>query len=82
MAPVYQPSLVYLLQSSGTYADSQSVVNNGIEGEDTTISYQYVFEVTERLNDTMKMATEEMKTSQGMHKHYYDKLLMQWRIYP
>ena len=44
-----------------------------IDEDDTKCSYQYVFELRERLEETMKIAQEELEKSQGRYKHHYDK---------
>ena len=36
-------------------------------------SYQYVLELRERLDDTMKIALEELKRSQAKNKRLYDR---------
>ena len=36
-------------------------------------SYQYVLELRERLDDTMKIALEELKRSQSKNKRLYDR---------
>ena len=36
-------------------------------------SYQYVLELRERLDDTMKIALEELKRSQEKNKRLYDR---------
>ena len=44
-----------------------------IDEPETKSSYQYVFELREKLEDTMKIAKEELEKSQGRYKHYYDR---------
>ena len=36
-------------------------------------SYQYVFELREKLEDTLKIAHEELQKAQQKRKHYYDR---------
>ena len=36
-------------------------------------SYQYVFELRDRLDETLKLATQELERAQGKYKHHYDK---------
>ena len=36
-------------------------------------SYQYVLEIRERLDDTMKVALEELKRSQAKNKRLFDR---------
>ena len=43
------------------------------EGTEVQTSYQYVFELRERLEETMKLAQSELRKSQSRYKHYYDK---------
>ncbi|GFO02544.1 gypsy retrotransposon integrase-like protein 1 [Plakobranchus ocellatus] len=44
-----------------------------IEGPDVKSSFQYVLNLRERLDDTLKIAREELEKAQGGHKHYYDR---------
>ena len=44
-----------------------------VETPEVKTSYQYVFELRERLEETLKVAQEELRKSQGRYKHYYDK---------
>ena len=36
-------------------------------------SYQYVFELREKLEDTLKLAHTELQKAQNKGKHYYDR---------
>ena len=36
-------------------------------------SYQYVFELQEKLEDTLKLAHSELEKAQQKGKHYYDR---------
>ena len=36
-------------------------------------SYKYVFELREKLEDTLKIAHEELQKAQQKGKHYYDR---------
>ena len=37
-------------------------------------SYQYVFELREKLEDTLKLAHSELEKAQQKGKHYYDQV--------
>nr|XP_006823664.1 PREDICTED: uncharacterized protein LOC100372741 [Saccoglossus kowalevskii] len=45
-------------------------------------SYQYVFELRERLDETLKIAQVEMQKSQQRYKHYYDRKVKVRRFQP
>ncbi|XP_068240035.1 uncharacterized protein [Palaemon carinicauda] len=44
-----------------------------IEEPEVKSSYQYVFELREKMEETMKLANEALKLAQGRYKHYYDR---------
>ena len=44
-----------------------------VEAPEVKNSYQYVFELREKLEDTLKIAHEELQKSQQKGKHYYDR---------
>ena len=44
-----------------------------IEEPDVKNSYQYVFELRERMEETMQLANNALQKAQGRYKHYYDK---------
>jgi len=44
-----------------------------VEAPDVKNSYQYVFELREKLEDTLKIAHEEFQKAQQKVKHYYDR---------
>ena len=44
-----------------------------IRDEEVKNSYQYVFELRQKLDDTLTLAQEELSKSQGRYKHYYDR---------
>ncbi|GFN97913.1 multiple epidermal growth factor-like domains protein 6 [Plakobranchus ocellatus] len=44
-----------------------------IEEPDVKSSYEYVLNLSERLEDTLKIAREELEKAQGRQKHYYDR---------
>ncbi|GFN80681.1 Zinc finger protein, partial [Plakobranchus ocellatus] len=44
-----------------------------IEGPDVKSSYEYVLNLRERLDDTLKIAREELEKAQGRQKRYYDQ---------
>ena len=44
-----------------------------VEAPGVKNSYQYVFELREKLEDTLKIAHEELQKAQQKGKHYYDK---------
>ncbi|GFN74005.1 Pol polyprotein [Plakobranchus ocellatus] len=44
-----------------------------IEEPDVKSSYEYVLNLHERLDDTLKKAREELEKAQGRQKHYYDR---------
>ena len=46
---------------------------NENEESEVKTSYQYVFELRERLEKTMRLAQEELRKSQGRYKQYYDR---------
>ena len=41
--------------------------------EDVKTSYQYVFELRERIEDTVRMVREELDMAQSRHKAYFDR---------
>ncbi|GFS27674.1 zinc finger protein [Elysia marginata] len=44
-----------------------------IEEPEVKISFVYVLNLRERLDDTLKIAREELEKAQGRQKHYYDR---------
>ncbi|GFN91319.1 Zinc finger protein [Plakobranchus ocellatus] len=44
-----------------------------IEEPEVKSSYEYVLNLRERLDDTLKIAREELEKAQGRQKHYYDR---------
>ncbi|GFO36761.1 Zinc finger protein [Plakobranchus ocellatus] len=44
-----------------------------IEEPDVKSSYEYILNLRERLDDTLKIAREELEKAQGRQKHYYDR---------
>ncbi|GFN90024.1 gypsy retrotransposon integrase-like protein 1 [Plakobranchus ocellatus] len=44
-----------------------------IEEPDVKSSYEYVLNLRERLDDTLKIAREELEKAQGWQRHYYDR---------
>ncbi|GFR93679.1 zinc finger protein, partial [Elysia marginata] len=44
-----------------------------IEEPEVKTSYEYVLNLRERLDDTLKIAREEREKAQGRQKHYYDR---------
>ncbi|GFN88186.1 Zinc finger protein [Plakobranchus ocellatus] len=44
-----------------------------IEEPDVKSSYEYVLNLRERLDDTLKIAREELEKAQGRQRHYYDR---------
>jgi len=44
-----------------------------VEAPEVKNSYQYVFELREKLEDTLKIAHEELQKAQQKGKHYYDR---------
>ncbi|GFS15749.1 zinc finger protein [Elysia marginata] len=46
---------------------------NDIEEPEAKTSYEYVLNLRERLDDTLKIAREELEKAQGRQKHYYDR---------
>ncbi|GFS14366.1 zinc finger protein [Elysia marginata] len=44
-----------------------------IEEPEVKTSYEYVLNLRERLDDTLKIAREELEKAQGRQKHYYDR---------
>ncbi|GFO25446.1 Zinc finger protein [Plakobranchus ocellatus] len=44
-----------------------------IEESDVKSSYEYVLNLRERLDDTLKITREELEKAQGRQKHYYDR---------
>ena len=44
-----------------------------VEAPEVKSSYQYVFELREKLEDTLKIAHEELQKAQQKGKHYYDR---------
>ena len=46
----------------------------GEKGEtEARTSYQYVFELRDRLEEIMKVAREELEMSHGRYKRYFDR---------
>lgn len=44
-----------------------------VEAPEVKNSYQYVFELREKLEETLKIAHEELQKAQQKGKHYYDR---------
>ena len=44
-----------------------------LEESEVKNSYQYVFELCEKLEDTLKLAHTELQKAQNKGKHYYDR---------
>ena len=44
-----------------------------VEEPEVKNSYQYVFEIREKLEDTLKLAHTELQKAQNKGKHYYDR---------
>ncbi|GFO27802.1 Zinc finger protein [Plakobranchus ocellatus] len=44
-----------------------------IEEPDVKSSYEYILNLRERLDDTLKIAREELEKAQGWQKHYYNR---------
>ena len=44
-----------------------------VEAPEVKNSYQYVFELREKLEDTLKIAHEELQKAWQKGKHYYDR---------
>ena len=44
-----------------------------LEEPEVKNSYQYVFELREKLEDTLKLAHTELQRAQNKRKHYYDR---------
>ena len=44
-----------------------------VEEPEVKNSYQYVFELWEKLEDTLKLAHSELEKAQQQGKHYYDR---------
>ena len=44
-----------------------------VEESEVKNSYQYVFELREKLEDTLKFAHSELEKAQQRGKHYYDR---------
>ncbi|GFO11813.1 Zinc finger protein [Plakobranchus ocellatus] len=44
-----------------------------IEEPDVKSSYEYVLNLRERLDDTLKIACEELEKARGRQRHYYDR---------
>ena len=45
-------------------------------------SYQYVFELREKLEDTLKLAHSELQKAQNKEKHHYDRKTKVWKFVP
>uniref|UniRef100_UPI00339AE161 hypothetical protein n=1 Tax=Acinetobacter baumannii TaxID=470 RepID=UPI00339AE161 len=45
-------------------------------------SYQYVFELREKLEQTLEIARENLKKSQDCGKHYYDRRAVNRKFKP
>jgi hypothetical protein len=50
-----------------------------VEDPDVKISYEYVFDLQERLEETLKLAREELKKSQVRYQRYYNRK-GKWRM--
>ena len=46
---------------------------NEVEEPEVKNSYQYVFELREKLEDTLKLPHGELEKAQQKGKHYYDR---------
>ena len=55
---------------------------NNIDEHEVKCSYQYVLDLRERLEDTLKLAQEQLKLSQAKQKCYYDKRTKVRRFQP
>ena len=51
----------------------REIWTDGSDSSEVKTSYQYVFELRERLEKTMELAREELKKSQGKNQKYYNK---------
>ena len=40
---------------------------------DVKLSYQYVLELRQRLEETISLAQDQLKQKQNVYKHYYDR---------
>lgn len=49
------------------------LMTKDIEPGEVKTVYQYVLDLRERLEETMKVAQEELKKAQGRHKNNFDK---------
>ena len=48
-------------------------MDEGLKEPEVKNSYQYVFELRERLDQILKITWEELQKSQRKYKHYYDR---------
>lgn len=53
-----------------------------LEAPEVRNSYQYVFELREKLEDTLKIAHEELRKAQQKGEHYYDRQTKVRRFQP
>jgi transposase InsO family protein len=53
-----------------------------IDAPEVKISYQYVFDLREKLEDTLRMAREALEKAQSKGKHYYDRKAKPRRFQP
>ncbi|GFR96681.1 zinc finger protein [Elysia marginata] len=65
--------LLYGRTVRGTMHILRELWTKDIEEPEVKTSYEYVLNLRERLDDTLKKAGEELEKAQGRQKHYYDR---------
>ncbi|GFO18188.1 gypsy retrotransposon integrase-like protein 1 [Plakobranchus ocellatus] len=65
--------LVYWRTVRGPMHILRELWTKEIEEPDMKSTYEYVLNLRERFNDTLKIAREELEKAQGRQKHYYDR---------
>ena len=53
-----------------------------VDEQEVKSSYQYVLDLRERLNETLKLAKEQLESSQSRQKKYFDKKTKATRFSP
>ena len=65
--------LLYGRAVRGSMAILKQLWTKEVEEPEVKNSYQYVFELREKLEDTLKLAHSELEKAQQKGKHYYDR---------
>ena len=74
--------LLYGRAVRGPMAILKQLWTKEVEEPEVKNSYQYVFELREKLEDTLKLAHSELEKAQQKGKHYYDRKSKVRKFYP